>query len=523
MAVQVFLLGHREDAALADVMRAFFGGLEKKGEGLLVSPWQEDLVLESRLVPPVSPLEVREASRSGRSDREVKVFTRLQGQAGGLEEEVPLHEVRRVLKRQVYVLLAEATGIHFPWGTLTGVRPGQIALELVRQKGKERAKEELIRTWRLYPEKARLVIETALAEEALLASLGPDECILYVGLPFCPSRCLYCSFISQDAGRQGGKLSPYVQAVIREASGIFSPDFPYQVRAVYYGGGTPTALPAALLGPYMEEVLTLAPLLEGAEMTMEAGRPDTIDREKLDLIRRAGFQRLCINPQTMHDPTLRLIGRGHTVAQTKEAFQLARTMGFDDINMDLIAGLPGEEGEDLLRSLEEVIRLGPDHITLHSLAVKKGSFLDRLLLDRDLLLPDPQLIESLQAAQDLLVQEGYRPYYLYKQKNCRSGLENTGFTRKEGSLYNAAMMSDQVPVVGLGSGSTSKIILEATARRLHNPKDLLVYMDRIDLQIDRKRALFSLPSMEADEEEVGPGEEAGMDMDGSKARRDDQV
>ena len=504
---------------MADVMRAFFGDLSRLEPCLLEAPWRDSLHLESRLEPSVSAQEARDASRRGWSSRQVKVSTRCLGASQALVETIPLHQVRRVLKRQLYVLLSQETGMAFPWGTLTGVRPTQIALEAVHRLGREEAVKELRDYWRLSPKKADLAVKTALAEADRLSGLDRRDCLLYVGLPFCPSRCLYCSFITQDALRQKGSLGPYVQAVIQEAKSLFTPTFDKKIAAVYYGGGTPTALPAPLLKVYMEEVLRGLPLAAEVEMTMEAGRPDTLDREKLALIRQAGFHKLCINPQTMHDRTLKAIGRHHSVQETVEAFHLARSMGFDDINMDLIAGLPGEGSQDLLASLERVIALGPEQITLHSLAVKKGSYLDRLMQDRDLLLPDPALIEAVEAAHDLLDRHGYRPYYLYKQKNCRSGLENTGFTRGKGSLYNVAMMSDQVAVVGLGSGSTSKAIIRGKAQRLHNPKDLLLYQARLDQQAARRQALFTA---EADQDDIGSGEETGVDMDGSQTGADDQ-
>lgn len=506
---------------MADVMRAFFGDLSRPAPHLLEAPWQDSLRLESNVEPAVSAQEAREASRRGRSSRQVTVSTRRLGASQGLVETIPLHQIRRVLKRQLYVLLSQETGMAFPWGTLTGVRPTQIALEAVHRLGREEAIKELRDYWRLSPEKADLAVKTALAEADRLSGLDRRDCLLYVGLPFCPSRCLYCSFITQDALRQEGSLGPYVQAVIQEAKSLFTPIFDKKIVAVYYGGGTPTALPAPLLKVYMEEVLRGLPLSAEAEMTMEAGRPDTLDKEKLALIRQAGFHKLCINPQTMHDRTLKAIGRHHSVQETVDAFHLARSMGFDDINMDLIAGLPGEGGRDLMASLEKVIALGPEHVTLHSLAVKKGSYLDRLMQDRDrdLLLPDSALIEAVEAAHGLLEEHGYRPYYLYKQKNCRSGLENTGFTRGKGSLYNVAMMSDQVAVVGLGSGSTSKAIIQGKAQRLHNPKDLLLYQARLDQQAARRRALFMA---EADQDDIGAGEETGVDMDGSQTGADDQ-
>ncbi|NLA96005.1 MAG: coproporphyrinogen dehydrogenase HemZ [Clostridiaceae bacterium] len=388
------------------------------------------------------------------------------------------------------MILSQAIGLDFPWGSLTGVRPTRIALDLIRRSGASKAKRELVEYWKLSESKAGLAVETALAEEGQLRRMEENEAILYVGLPFCPGRCLYCSFITQDAQRQQASLGRYVNAVVQEAEGVFDGRFPFEIAAVYYGGGTPTSLPVSFFRSYLEEILAVAPLKENAELTMEAGRPDTMNRDKLELIRSSGFHKLCINPQTMREETLRLIGRHHTVDDTVAAFCRARSMGFADINMDLIAGLPGEDADDLLDSLCQVIDLGPESITLHTLAVKRGSYLDRLFADRRALLPDPALMEAVEKAHNLLGQNGYRPYYLYKQKNCRSGLENTGFTRAGGSLYNVAMMSDQVPVVGLGSGSMSKVILERTAKRVHNPKDLLVYIDRIQEQIDKKRALF---------------------------------
>ncbi|NLB27815.1 MAG: coproporphyrinogen dehydrogenase HemZ [Clostridiaceae bacterium] len=491
MAFLLQAVGHGEMAALADVTRLFFGQLQETGKASFAAPYPHPLHVVSRADPPVEPAEARAASRSGSSDRSVTVTTGEEGEgSGSVAETIPLHEIRRVLKRQLYIILSRATGMTFPWGSLTGVRPTQVALDLVRRSGAAKARRDLIDYWQLTESKAGLAVETAIAEERQLGSLGANEAILYVGLPFCPGRCHYCSFITRDAHKQQASLGRYVDAVVREAEGVFDHDFPFKIAAVYYGGGTPTSLPLSLFRPYLEDVLATAPLKENAELTMEAGRPDTIDRDKLELIRSSGFHKLCINPQTMREETLRSIGRHHTVGDTVAAFRLARSMGFADINMDLIAGLPGEDADDLLDSLCQVMGLEPESITLHTLAVKRGSYLDRLFADRQALLPDPALMEAVERAHDLLGRNGYRPYYLYKQKNCRSGLENTGFTRAEGSLYNVAMMSDQVPVVGLGSGSTSKVILERTAKRVHNPKDLLVYMDRVQEQIGKKRALF---------------------------------
>lgn len=502
MSVVFEILGHREWAAMCDVARAFFGDVNKNGTGLYEAPFDRPLHVISEVTPPIGVAKAREASRSGFSETTIHVSTSIFAVAENgerklleqIDEQVALHDIRRVLKRQLYVVLSAATGILFPWGSLTGVRPTQIALDVLQRVDEQKATEELEGYWRLSSQKARLAVRTALAEEKILDKIQEHESMLYVGLPFCPSRCLYCSFITQDATRQKNALEAYVNAVIRESEGVFDGTFQGKIRAVYYGGGTPTSLPADLFRRYLEEVLQYVPLAENAEKTMEAGRPDTIDREKLLIAKAFGFHKLCINPQAMHDETLRRIGRHHTVEQTIRAFHLARSMGFSDINMDLIAGLPGEDSDTFLNSLERVIALGPESITLHALAIKRGSFLDRMFDDRDTLLPDPFLIEAVEAAHERLRQEGYRPYYLYRQKNCRSGLENTGFTREgHASLYNVAMMSDRVPVIGLGSGASSKVIREQTALRVHNPKDIKLYIDRVEEQILKKKTLLANP------------------------------
>ncbi|HZK29195.1 MAG TPA: coproporphyrinogen dehydrogenase HemZ [Clostridia bacterium] len=501
--------GHMELAILTNVVSLFFGQLTNVREHSLDIPYGKQVSVISSVNPSVNQSEARHASRSGTSDRYVTVTTtkRLQIQKGAWQEAdtvseyLPLHDARRALKRQLYIILSRETQIEFPWGALTGVRPTQIALKVIRQVAKQtrqpdqiktRAVSELIEHWHLSAPKAHLAVETALAEQTILSRIEKQDALLYVGLPFCPSRCLYCSFITQDAKRHSASLGNYVEAVIKESQGVFQEGFKKRIAAVYYGGGTPTSLPAPLFHRYLQGVLAAAPLGDDAERTMEAGRPDTIDREKLEIIQAFGFHKICINPQTMHNDTLDRIGRGHTAEDTLKAFQLARSMGFDEINMDLIAGLPGEGATELLDTLNRVIELGPENITLHTLAVKKGSYLDRLLVGRDAFLPDKALIDAVEQAHALLREHGYAPYYLYRQQNCRSGLENTGFTRRgRGSLYNVAMMSDQVPVIGLGSGATSKRIEGGKAKRLHNPKDLLVYMDRVDDLIVKKRALFS--------------------------------
>jgi coproporphyrinogen dehydrogenase HemZ len=494
MTVTLRPIDHGEWDAMADMARLFFGHVERE-KAALRAPSETDATVTVRVTPPVDPATARAASRRGTSDETIAIETTCG--ARSVATAVPLHDIRREIRRTLYDVLSDATGIRFPWGALTGVRPTNVAHQYLME-ARDAADPAAAATARLMERafvsetKAALAVETALAEAAILEGIDASrEALLYVGIPFCPTRCAYCSFITQDADRQRVHLGRYVETVIAEAQGLFRPPFSYDIAAVYYGGGTPTSLPPHLLKDYLDRVSATAPLADGAERTVEAGRPDTIDDAKLAIIRAAGFTRLCINPQTMHDATLERIGRHHTVRATVNAYRRARAHGFNVINMDLIAGLPGETPADLLDSVRRLCELDPDAITLHTLAVKRGARLDRDQARHAAFLPDPELTEAVDAAQAMLRAHGYRPYYLYRQKNCRGGLENVGFAKRDGaSLYNVAMMSDRVSVVGLGSGASSKAIFENTAKRIHNPKDLGMYMDRVDDQIARKRALL---------------------------------
>lgn len=405
-----------------------------------------------------------------------------------------LAELRRKLKMTLYHILHEWTGISFPWGSLSGVRPTQICAELRAKYGEQRVYEILLRDYRLLPDKAKLGLEVAKREQAILSRYNADGFVVYCGLPFCPTRCNYCSFTTRDAMRYEDLLPDYVEAVIREAKAVFRYWRQGSAAAVYFGGGTPTCLPAGLFERYIEGLLKYIPHDSASELTMEAGRPDTLDRRKLELIKEHGFTRLCINPQTMHDASLRRIGRRHTVAETIKAYHTARDLGFSSINMDLIFGLPDEPVSAFVTSLEQVLALAPESITLHSLALKHSS---RLLTEfqaegalRDFL-PDPELAAGVERAYGILRAAGYLPYYLYKQKRSRGALENTGFALSgHESAYNVLMMSDRRTVIGLGSGSTSKFCAGTNIIRQRNSKDLADYIGRVDEFACSKVALF---------------------------------
>jgi oxygen-independent coproporphyrinogen-3 oxidase len=399
---------------------------------------------------------------------------------------------RREIKRQIYQALAEWTGRSYPWGSLTGVRPTLIAAEcLARHADAGQARQEMTEHWLVSAEKADLAVATAVAEEEILAQIPADSLLMYIGIPFCPSRCSYCSFITRDAPSHAALLDPYVDAVIHEARSCFA-SVRQPVSALYIGGGTPTSLSADQLQRLLQGVLPHVPLLPGAELTVEAGRPDTIDKARLAVLRAAGTNRICINPQTFHDTTLLRIGRQHTVRQMHDAWQLARAMGFDHINIDLIAGLPGEKPADLAFSVQQALALGPASLTLHALALKRSSELSNSTVGPAYLQPQPEWTALLAQLRQQLAEAGLHPYYLYRQKQAIGGLENTGFAKAGCACrYNVGMMSDRRAVVGIGSGSISKKFTQGQLDRLANPRNIAVYLQRIDELARQKQEWFN--------------------------------
>lgn len=487
------LLNHNYIQSLSEVIRLFFGQMKADVNGIQAG---DDLtVVSSCLSEAVQDGNGAEEMQPGDKFKKiVQVMTSCEG-LETISALVPIAQARRELKRQLYCQLECLTGVSFPWGSLTGVRPTQIAFEEIAalSGNLSQVKLRLIDFWRLSEKKADLAIETALAEEKLIRSVPEESLFVYLGVPFCPSRCSYCSFISRDARRQHQHLGTYVDAMVTEIKEVFS-RIDRKVRGMYLGGGTPTSLSDQDFARLLDTITAYVPVSENIEWTIEAGRPDTITAAKLDLIRQAGVNRICINPQTMHDDTLIRIGRNHSVSQTMEAFQMAREYGFNHINMDLIAGLPGESPADLLDSVSRLLELRPESITLHSLAIKRSSQLQQQSDGniRNLLRPYEELSEAVQVAGSRLRDSSYLPYYLYRQKDVVGGLENTGFALPGKScLYNVAMMSDRFDIIGIGSGAMSKKTGGARTKRQPNSKDLLDYQRRLPELIERKIKLFN--------------------------------
>ena len=389
---------------------------------------------------------------------------------------------KRAAKLAVYRCLVELTGQTQPWGSLTGVRP----VSLLRQLKAEGKEEQFVSLLGVQEEKAVLARRIMEVQDAMLAAAEADGVCLYVGIPFCVTRCSYCSFPAVVAKR--GQREAYVQALVREieAAGRVLEEENKRVSAMYLGGGTPTALTDEQLETVMQAMQRA--FGTGCEYTLEAGRPDTITEAKLTLAKQYGVTRLCINPQTMQDKTLERIGRRHTARDIEDCYALAKRMGFTHINCDLIAGLPGETVDDFADTLERIEALRPSSVTCHTLALKRGS---KLIEEHYLHAGAGEVARMVDMAREKARALGMEPYYLYRQKHMAGNLENVGYaTPDDACLYNVAMMDEQMDVMGLGVGAVGKRIIGNRIERRPNPRDIDVYLSRIEQICAQKSAFF---------------------------------
>ena len=440
-------------------------------------------------------------------DDEVQVFTEQDAAKAALPRDlvisvhIPEYTDRKAakdfLKKKLYFKLAASTGRTLPWGTLSGIRPTKIPTKLIAE-GKTRAEitSYMKETYLTSDSKIDLAIRVAENENRVLSRLkgrdGEPFC-LYMHIPFCPSICLYCTFSASPIGLWQDKTDAYIDAMFKEMERetvIRDGKRPVPV-SFYIGGGTPTSLSAEALDKLLTRVRDFYDIDSALERTVEAGRPDSITREKLKVLKKHGIDRISVNPQTMNDRTLALIGRKHTAEDTVRAFKLAREEGFDNINMDIILGLPGEDIPDVEHTLREIERLSPDSLTVHSLAVKRASRLNAALREEQEAgrasdysryegLSFSNSAEIIGMAYGTAARLGMEPYYLYRQKNMKGGLENTGFSLpgKE-CLYNILIMEEIAEIRAFGAAASKKKILPGQKpERVINPKDVKTYLER---------------------------------------------
>ncbi len=393
---------------------------------------------------------------------------------------------RHALGLSFFGAAADALGLTPPWGSLTGVRPTKVALALLREGGREHAERELSETYRVTPARRTLAIEAAEAGLRAAEALRPDDISLYVGIPFCPTRCAYCSFVAQSVEKTFAMVEPYLDALCEEiaAAGAMAKDSSLHVKSFYMGGGTPTTLTAPQMDKLLAALETHFDFASFEEKTVEAGRPDTITAEKLAVLRAHGVTRVSVNPQSMDDTVLAAIGRRHTANDIRRAMAQVRDAGFAHVNMDLIAGLTADTSERFARSLDECLTLGADNITIHTLSLKRGS---RLTAERDTpdtRVPDAETVaRMLDYANETLRKHGYAPYYLYRQKYMSGSFENVGWTQPNAEcLYNIYIMEELHGILSLGAGGSTKMVGGTAAnpviRRVFNAKYPKEYIER---------------------------------------------
>ena len=403
--------------------------------------------------------------------------------------------LRRQMLQQCYYRAARS---HLPeepaWGALAGVRPTKITTRHLLGGGTEESAHKLLKNIYYVTEPRReLAVDCSVSTVNAQKLLSDGDISLYVGIPFCPTRCAYCSFVSRSVGKRTELLEPYLQALEKELilTGKLLENSGRTVRTIYIGGGTPPTLSASQMARLLDTIGKHFDLSRCLEFTVEGGRPDTLDAEKLEVIRRHGADRMSINPQSMVDTVLRASGRPHTAADVTARYREAVAAGFDAINMDLIAGLPMDTLDGFRHSLDAVAALEPANITVHTLALKKGA---DLFEKRENLPSFREVSQMVAYANDTLRRLGYKPYYLYRQKYMSGSFENVGWS-KDGKdcLYNIYMMEELHTILSLGGGGMNKVNLpDGSLQRFHNPKFPEQYIQMIDSVLDQKRELFEL-------------------------------
>ena len=408
------------------------------------------------------------------------------------EESVRLR--RRILQQSYYLaalqLLPEAPA----WGALAGVRPTKISTKHILEGGSEQSAAKMLRdVYYVTPQRQKLAVDCSVSTVNAVHLMEPQDISLYVGIPFCPTRCSYCSFVSRTIGKRTELLDPYLQALHKEiaVTGRLLADSGKKIRTIYIGGGTPTTLNCDQMAALLDGIRDAFDLSRCIEFTVEGGRPDTLSEEKLRTIREHGADRMSINPQTMVDSVLRACGRPHTGEDVKKAYDWAKDAGFNAINMDLIAGLPTDDYDGFRYSLDTVATLEPANITVHTLALKKGA---DLFEKRQNLSTAEEVTRMVDYANEALAGLGYKPYYLYRQKYMSGSFENVGWSKNgQDCLYNIYMMEELHTILSLGGGGMNKVNLpDGTLQRFHNPKFPEQYIEMIDSVLEDKKKLFEL-------------------------------
>ena len=465
----VYIEGHSFDYEMENVARMFFGDVTVKHGKPEEDAWEY--------------VYLQRDGMSLHCEVEFEGCHRQSDDVGGVSDK----DDERLLAVMMYDSLCRVTAKRPPWGVMTGIRPAKFAASLLNEgSGAEKVIERLCRDYRVTPSKAALCVSTAMQSARAAGNSTEKSYSLYVSIPFCPSRCSYCSFVSKTVGRDRSMLGTYLEKLCEELryTAAIAKKLDLHLESAYIGGGTPSVLDAAQLKTLTDTVNAEFGADKCPEYCVEAGRPDTITRDKLDVLKAAGITRISINPQTGSDEVLKKAGRLHTRRDIEDCFAMAREAGFDNINADLIAGLPGDSLEGFEDSLNWISSLDPENITVHALTLKRASFLTETG-DR----PAENVSAMVDYALDFLSEKNYQPYYMYKQKGTVDSLENTGYAKPGYEcLYNIYIMDEIHTILACGGGAVTKMKNPRTGRieRIFNYKYPNEYINGFDEILRRK-------------------------------------
>lgn len=404
-------------------------------------------------------------------------------------------DCQNIMSVLFYSAFSELLGVSYPWGILYGVRPARFWHSISDKYSKEQARQIFAQKYLVSPEKLSLVEQVAENENKIISLSANKSFSLYVSVPFCPTRCSYCSFVSHSIEKAAALVEPYVDLLVREIeqTAIYAKELGLRLESVYYGGGTPTTLSAKQLTRIAAAIRDNFDLSCLREYTVEAGRPDTVSADKLAALKAAGVGRISINPQSFNDNVLSAIGRRHSVKQTLDAFELARNAGFDNINMDFIAGLPKDDVESFKHSIKTAVSLGAESITVHTLCLKSGAYMvtrDNVFDTGDI----DTVAEMVDFSREYLSAAGYVPYYMYRQGKSLGNLENVGWSKPGNEcLYNVFMMDETHSVFAVGAGAVTRLKnpLSGKIERIYNYKYPYEYIDGFDNMLKRKEKITS--------------------------------
>ena len=471
--MKLTLIGHDDRYAIEQLQMALFG---VDAEGEAISSFHRGKVWLT------ATAKITLGGKTASANRRIKAK----------EETVRLR--RRALQQSYYLAAVQLLDTAPAWGALAGVRPTKISTKHILEGGTAQTADKLLRdVYYVTPERRELAVDCSLSTVRAANLLDQDDISLYIGIPFCPTRCSYCSFVSRTVGKKTELIVPYLHALLQEIrfTAKLLKDSDKHIRSLYIGGGTPTTLSTAQLALLLDTVRESFDLSRCLEFTVEGGRPDTLSEEKLRTIRGHGADRMSINPQTMEDHVLRACGRPHTAQDVLDAYRWAHNADFTDINMDLIAGLPNDNFDGFRRSLDAVAALSPANITVHTLALKKGA---DLFERRGQLSSVEEVTAMVDYAGRTLRELGYKPYYLYRQKYMSGSFENVGWSRNDRDcLYNIYMMEELHTILSLGGGGMNKVNLPGgKLERFHNPKFPEQYIEMLPSVLKEKEELFAL-------------------------------